>query len=591
MDRKTTKQEAVEKPETGLKNRLEVMNLDQLWSIFSKSPIPTLIRDTESRLNVLYNDAMKALTGYAQHEVQDIETWVKKIYPDPKLQLRVADIISCTSQRQLIIRGDEFIITRKDGGRRNIEFSIYNLVHKKQQTFYQLLQGMDVTSRRIAERELKRLNQDLASLNQELENRVKERTIELEESQTRLQMALEGAKEGLWVIDFVGGKMNFSSHSAKMLGYDLDDLGTTSTKWDKITHPEDWPKVEKALKKHFSGVIPYYEQQYRARTKDGRWKWILGHGRVTKRNEAGEPIQAIGTHVDITNLKRTEIQLSKSERKFKLLVENAPFGLLILNKKQKIEYFNPKFHNLFGYTAEELPDLESWLVKAYPEKAYRQNVSNIWKVIFRKIKINETVEPHELTVRCKDGKEKIIHFNHVPLRSNKLLVSYEDVTARTLAERSLKNREVELKINNEKLEEMNNALRVLLQRIEKDKSELEEKVMFNMKDLVIPYLTSLEKTRLSSRQKNLIDILKSNLSDIVSPFSRKLSASHLYLTPKEVQVANLVKEDNSTKEISLLLNMSESSVQFHRHNIRKKLGLIDKKINLQSFLQSLNYNK
>lgn len=559
-----------------------MMDLDQLWSIFHESIIPTLIHNTETMRNIFYNDAMEKLTGYGHGEVQDIETWVENIFSDQGLQFGVLDNILKSSQRQLAIKGEEFIISRKDGCKRNVEFTIYNISHKKQPTSYQLLQGMDVTNHRTVQREF-------LQVNQELEARVKKRTIELEESQTRLQMALEGAKEGLWVIDFVEGNMNFSPHSAKMLGYDLDDLGTTSTKWDQITHPDDWQKVKKALMDHFSGATEYYEQQYRARTKNGQWKWILGHGRVTKRNDKGEPVQAIGTHVDITNLKKTEIQLRKSEQKFKLLVEDAPFGMLILDEKQQIEYFNPKFHQLFGYCSEELPDLKSWLLKAYPDKKYRNKVTLVWKKIFQKNHdLDEGVEQHQFTVRCKDDKEKIIKFNHVYLKNNKCLVSYEDVTAHTLAEKAVKEHENELEIKNKELKEMNNALRVLLQRIEKDKSELEEKILLNIKDLVMPYFDSLENTRLSSHQKSYIDILKSNLAEIVSPFSRKLSASHLYLTPKEIQVANLVKENKETKEMSELLNISISAVQFHRHNIRKKLGLIDKKINLHSFLQSLN---
>lgn len=531
---------------------------------------------------------MKKLTGYDLSEVPDIETWVEKIYADPDQQSEALDNMRKSAQGQLIIKGEEFIITHKDGRERNVEFSIYNLFQGKQQTSYQLLQGMDITSHRVIQREFTRIDQELVTLNRELEDRVNKRTRELEESQARLQMALEGANEGLWVIDFTEGKMNFSSHSAKMLGYDLDDLGTTSTKWDQITHPEDWPGVEKAMLDHFSGFTEYYEQQYRAQSKNGQWKWILGHGRVTKRDDRGKPIQAIGTHVDITKLKEIEIQLRKSEQKFKLLVEDAPFGLLILDEKRQIEYFNPKFQKMFGYTPKELPDLKSWLNKAYPNKRSRRQVVAVWENIFQEsYLVNNGLEQHKFIVRCKDGKEKNINFKYVHLKNNKYLVTYEDVTAQDLAEKKLKIHEEELEIKNAELKEMNNALRVLLQRIEKDKSELEENVILNIKDLVTPYIDSLEKTRLSSSQQSLMDILKLNLSEIVSTFSKKLSATHLFLSPKEVQVANLVKGGKGTKDISELLNTSTSAVQFHRHNIRKKLGLIDKKINLQSYLRSL----
>ena len=561
---------------------------NQLQSLFQESIIPALIRNIQTRKNILYNDAMKQLTGYSHEEIQDIETWVRLIFPSRAAQSQVFENISKSSARQVVIRGDELVIRRKDGQIRHVEFSIYNLFDETRQETYQLVQGMDVTS-------LRDITRDYNRISQELEDRVRKRTRELEESQARLQMALEGAKEGLWVIDFIKGKMNFSFHSDRMLGYDLDDLGKTSTKWDQITHPDDWPRVEKALNDHFEGLTPFYEQQYRARTKDGQWKWILGHGRVTQRDDSGNPVQAIGTHVDINNLKTTEIQLKKSEQRFKMLVENAPFGLLILNQSREIEYFNPQFQKLFGYTSEDLPDLNSWLSRAYPDAHYREAMEDIWQDIFdssqKKVGLDlaEKTLSHEFSVRCKDGSDKIIKFNHVPLKSSKHLVSYEDVTARIQAERKLKKHEKALENKNRELAEMNNALRVLLKRIEKDKSDMEENVLANIKDLVVPYLESLENTRLTSHQKSFVEILKSNLTDITSPFSRKFSTSHLYMTPREIQVANLIREGKSTKEISEFLSSSLSAIQFHRHNIRKKLGLLEKKINLQSFLQSINY--
>ena len=261
------------------------------------------------------------------------------------------------------------------------------------------------------------------------------------------------------MIDFIDGKMNFTTKSAEILGYSLNELGSTSEKWNKLTHPDDWPMVEEALMAHFEGKTPYYEAEYRAKTKSGEWKWILGHGRVTKRDEDGRPLQAIGTHVDINKLKQTENELREREK------------------------------------------------------------------------------------------------------------------------------ELENKTNH--LEEVNTALKVLLKKREEDKTEIEEKIILNVKDLIMPYINKLENSGLSGKQKTFLDILESNLNDITSPVSRSLATTHLNFTPKEIQVANLIKEDKISKEIAELLYISESAVDFHRHNIRKKLGLVKKKINLKSYLQSL----
>jgi len=151
----------------------------------------------------------------------------------------------------------------------------------------------------------------------------------------------------------------------------------------------------------------------------------------------------------------------------------------------------------------------------------------------------------------------------------------------------LRKREAELEIRASELEELNSALRVLLKRREEDQKELEEKVLSNVKELVLPYVERLKKSALDAKQDTYLNILESNLTDIVSPFVRQLSSSYLALTPTEIHVANLVKEARDTKTIAELLNMSPRTVESHRQNIRNKLGLKNKKANLRSHLLSI----
>jgi len=132
---------------------------------------------------------------------------------------------------------------------------------------------------------------------------------------------------------------------------------------------------------------------------------------------------------------------------------------------------------------------------------------------------------------------------------------------------------------------MNAALNVLLKKREEDKAELEEKVLLNIKQLIEPYVLKLKQSGLDERQKALADILESNLKDITSSFAYSLSSRHLNLTPGEVKVANLVKQGKTSKEISEILKSSEKVVAFHRQNIRRKLGLLNEKVNLTSYLQ------
>ena len=155
------------------------------------------------------------------------------------------------------------------------------------------------------------------------------------------------------------------------------------------------------------------------------------------------------------------------------------------------------------------------------------------------------------------------------------------------ATKTLKRREKELEIKTKNLEDVNAALKVLLKQRDEDKAELEEKVIFNVKELVLPYLEKL-KGKLNTLQNSYISVLESNLNEITSPFVHKLSSSYFNLTPKEIQVADLIKKGKTTKEIADLLNSSTRVIDFHRNNLRKKFDLVNKKANLRSHLLTLS---
>ncbi len=135
------------------------------------------------------------------------------------------------------------------------------------------------------------------------------------------------------------------------------------------------------------------------------------------------------------------------------------------------------------------------------------------------------------------------------------------------------------------LEEMNAALKVLLNGREKDNHELTGKVLSNVEHLIQPYVTKLKNSKLDITQAVWIDIVETNLREITSPFLRNLNAANF--TPREIEIIQLLKEGRTSKAIADLLNISFQGVEIHRHRIRKKLGLNNKKTNLQAHLFSL----
>jgi PAS domain S-box-containing protein len=162
-----------------------------------------------------------------------------------------------------------------------------------------------------------------------------------------------------------------------------------------------------------------------------------------------------------------------------------------------------------------------------------------------------------------------------------------NVTRQKLAEKALKEREDELKVKAASLADLNAALRVLLEQKDNDRADIEEKVMLNMRELVIPFIDKLKKTSLTRRQAAYVQVLESNLNDVISPFSRTLSAKFLSLTPTEIQIAGMVREGKMSQEIADVLNLSSRTVESHRGSIRRKLGLKNKKANLRSHLLSI----
>jgi DNA-binding CsgD family transcriptional regulator len=150
----------------------------------------------------------------------------------------------------------------------------------------------------------------------------------------------------------------------------------------------------------------------------------------------------------------------------------------------------------------------------------------------------------------------------------------------------LEQKTVELENRRRDLDEINTALRVLLNKRDEDRLELEEEFLINVRDLIQPYLQNLKQTSLNSLQRAYVDAVESNLKNILSPLRRKLSSQNLNLTSTELQVADLVIDGKRTKEIAALLKVSQKTIAVHRRNIRRKLGLRNTKTSLRAHLLS-----
>ena len=139
--------------------------------------------------------------------------------------------------------------------------------------------------------------------------------------------------------------------------------------------------------------------------------------------------------------KEAENGLLRSEKMFRTLGEDAPFGISMLSPDLRFEYLNPKFTEIFGYTKEDLPDKETWFEKAYPDESYREKVIDTWRGDLVENAGVEEIKPRVFTVKCKDGQDKIIHFRAVALQDGRQLLTYEDITEKAKMEKTLKENE------------------------------------------------------------------------------------------------------------------------------------------------------
>lgn len=162
-----------------------------------------------------------------------------------------------------------------------------------------------------------------------------------------------------------------------------------------------------------------------------------------------------------------------------------------------------------------------------------------------------------------------------------------DFTKRKFVERKLLQAEKKLRSHAKKLEESNAALKVLLKQGEIDKKNIEKNILSNVKHLIVPYLEKL-KEKGDTEEIRYLDVITSNLEQITSSLSRKMSYDYIGFTQKEIQIADLIKDGYQDKEIAEFLRISIETVKTHRKKIRKKIGICNKKINLRTFLLSLN---
>jgi PAS domain S-box-containing protein len=169
---------------------------------------------------------------------------------------------------------------------------------------------------------------------------VKRAQEQLRLSEERLDLALRGAGLGAWDWNIRTGEIIYSATWAEMRGFRPEEIKPHLDSWSSEVHPDDWPRVHKALVDYLEGRTPEYEVEVRNRTKSGNWMWTLNRGKVFTRDENGLPLRMAGTELDITERKRLEQDLRLSEARSSGILSISADAIISIDEHQHITLLN-----------------------------------------------------------------------------------------------------------------------------------------------------------------------------------------------------------------------------------------------------------
>lgn len=288
-----------------------------------------------------------------------------------------------------------------------------------------------------------------------------------------------------------------------------------------------------------------------------------------------------------------------AEQKYRLITDATIDAIIMITSEGKISFWNPAAEKMFGYTKKEIigKDLHLVLAPGKYHAQYKKGFNN-----FKKNGKGPLIGKFlELTAIRKDRTEFPIGLSLSATMVDARWISIgivRDITQRKHDEEALRNahlilektveqRTAELKKANEELSEANVALKILLKKSSEQSEDIEKRVLDNIDNLLLPHLEELSAKLKSKGDLALCAVIKENLERLTSSFGRTLSSKYRSLTPREMQVADLIRYGRSTKEIAQILGVSSHTIETYRANLRKKLRLKNNKLNLRAFLKSI----
>ncbi len=247
-----------------------------------------------------------------------------------------------------------------------------------------------------------------------LEQRVQERTDQLQAREQQLSRVLEGADQGYWDWNLKTDEFQVSARWETMLGYAPGEMQVDPAHWPELVHPEDLPLALASIERHMRGESAGHEVEFRAKAKDGSWRWILTRGRITARAEDGTPLMMSGTHTDVTERKQFEL----AQREASVVFDSSYEGIMVANAYGLITKVNPAFTRITGYDASEATGRSPRMLSSgqHDTRFYQEfwdslNQRDFWRgEIWNKRKTGELYAVLQSISVVRDATGKVLHY-------------------------------------------------------------------------------------------------------------------------------------------------------------------------------------
>ncbi len=170
-----------------------------------------------------------------------------------------------------------------------------------------------------------------------------------EEVKARLSYVIDGSNDGFFDWDLVAGHGKYSRGFASLLGYDLAELETDRSAWERLVHPDDLERGREAAERHGRGEAEQFAVELRLRHRDGHWVWVAARGKIVQRDEGGKPLRMAGTLTDVTLRRRAEEELRVRQAQLDIAARSGGLGLWELDLTTNQAWRTLQHDRIFGY--------------------------------------------------------------------------------------------------------------------------------------------------------------------------------------------------------------------------------------------------